>query len=229
MELMNMKTAFSALNTFYGIEMKESDFEEIALNAWELIGNKHTELKEYIGNAEGGFLTLPCDCVDIESVSLPIIDAKLTDTLINGVNGESIATEIYSELKPSLDSPYYNEEKLVKYKKAGNRLQFDENYKNIKVVYHGVIMDENDLPLINDKEMRAIAAYVAYARTYREGLMKKDGNIINLANSMKQDWWKACNAARVVHNISQNDMDAILDAKTTFDRKRYGVSFKPIK
>ena len=187
MELMNIKTAFSALNTFYGIEMKESDFEEIALNAWELIGNKHTELKEYIGNAEGGFLTLPCDCVDVESVSLPIIDAKLTDTLINGINGESIATEIYSELKPSLDSPYYNEEKLVKYKKAGNRLQFDENYKNIKIVYHGVIMDEDDLPLINDKEMRAIAAYVAYARTYREGLMKKDGNIINLANSMKQD------------------------------------------
>ena len=104
-----------------------------------------------------------------------------------------------------------------------------KNYKNIKIVYHGVIMDEDDLPLINDKEMRAIAAYVAYARTYREGLMKKDGNIINLANSMKQDWWKACNAARVVHNISQNDMDAILDAKTTFDRKRYGVSFKPIK
>ena len=107
--------------------------------------------------------------------------------MIDGINGESIATEIYSELKPSLDSPYYNEEKLIKYKQAGDRLQFDKNYKNVKVVYHGIIMDEDGLPLINDKEMRAIAAYVAYARTYREGLMKKDGNIINLANSMKQD------------------------------------------
>ena len=42
MELLNIKTAFSDLKTFYGIDMKESDFEEIALKAWELIGNKHT-------------------------------------------------------------------------------------------------------------------------------------------------------------------------------------------
>lgn len=33
MELMNIKTAFSFVNTFYGINVKESDFEEIALNA----------------------------------------------------------------------------------------------------------------------------------------------------------------------------------------------------
>lgn len=229
MELMNIKSAFSFVNTLYGITIKESDFEEIALNAWELIGNKHTELKEYIGDVEGGFLQLPCDCVEIESVSLPIVDANTTGTLIDGLDTDSIAIERYIELRPNFDSPYYNEEKLVKYKQAGNKLQFDKDYKNILVVYHGIIMDENDLPLINDKEMRAIAAYVAYATTYKEGLMKKDGNIVNMANMMKQDWWKACNAARVTHNLSQNDMDAILDAKTTFDRKRYGKSFKPIK
>jgi len=229
MELMNIKSAFSLLNTLYGITIKESDFEEIALNAWELIGNKHTELKEYIGDVEGGFLRLPCDCVEIESVSLPIVDANTTGTLIDGLDTDSISIERYIELRPNFDSPYYNEEKLVKYKQAGDKLQFDKDYKNVLVVYHGVIMDENDLPLINDKEMRAIATYVAYATTYKEGLMKKDGNIVNMANMMKQDWWKACNAARVTHTLSQNDMDAILDAKTTFDRKRYGKSFKPIK
>lgn len=187
MELMNIKSAFSFLNTLYGITIKESDFEEIALNAWELIGNKHTELKEYIGDVEGGFLQLPCDCVEIESVSLPIVDANTTGTLIDGLDTDSISIERYIELRPNFDSPYYNEEKLVKYKQAGDKLQFDKDYKNVLVVYHGVIMDENDLPLINDKEMRAIAAYVAYATTYKEGLMKKDGNIVNMANMMKQD------------------------------------------
>ena len=226
---MNIKTAFSFANSFYGIEIKESDFEEIALNAWELIGTKHTELKEFIGNVEDGFLKLPCDLVEIESVSLPLIDANLTGTLIDGIDINSISTEIYVELKPSLDSPYYNEEKLIKYKKAGDRLQFDQNYKAVKVVYHGIITDENDLPLINDKEMRAIAAYVAYARTYREGLMKKDTNIVSLANVIKADWLQYCNAARVSSNISQNDMDAILDTKYSWDRKKYGVSYKVIK
>lgn len=226
MELMNIKTAFSFVNTFYGIDLKESDFEEIALNAWELIGTKHTELKEYIGNAEDGFLELPCDCVEIESVSIPVADANTSSPLINGLDGESVATEVFIELQPGFKSPYYNEEKLIKYKKAGDRLQFDQNYRDVKVVYHGVILDDNDLPMINDKEMRAIAVYIAYARMYREGLMKRDTNLINLANSMKQDWWRACNAARVTSNLTQNDMDAVLDAKTSWERKRFGKSLK---
>jgi hypothetical protein len=59
--------------------------------------------------------------------------------------------------------------------------------------------------------------------------MKKDGNVINLANTMKQDWLRACNAARISDHFTQNDMDAILDVKYSADRKHYGVSYKPIK
>jgi hypothetical protein len=229
MELMNIKTAFSYLKTFYGLDVKESDFEEIALNAWELIGTKHTELKKYYGDTYNGYLELPCDLVDIESVHIPMIDSNTTGTLIDGLDETSIATEHYIEAKPSLDSLYYQAGKLVKYKQAGDKLQFERDFKNILVVYHGILMDDNDLPLINDKEMRAIASYVAYATIYKEGLMKKDGNMINLANTMKADWLRACNAARVSNHLTQNDMDAVLDAKYSRDRKVYGKSFKPVK
>ena len=123
----------------------------------------------------------------IESVHIPIIDSNTTSTLINGLDGVSIATEHYIEAQPSLDSPYYQSGKLVKYRQVGDKLQFDRDFKNILVVYHGILLDDNELPLINDKEMRAIASYVAYAATYKEGLTKKDGNIINLANAMKAD------------------------------------------
>lgn len=229
MELMNIKTAFSYLKTFYGIDMKESDFEEIALNAWELIGTKHTELKKYIGDTYNGYLELPCDVVNIESVHIPILDSNVTGTLIDGLDGTSIATEHYIEAKPDIDSPYYQAGKLVKYRQSGDRLQFAKDFNNILVKYHGVLMDDDQLPLINDKEMRAIACYVAYAATYKEGLMKKDGNMINLANTIKQDWFRACNAARVSDHLTQNDMDAILDAKYSSNRKHYGVSFKPVE
>lgn len=33
MELMNIKTALSFANSLYGVDIKEADFEEIALNA----------------------------------------------------------------------------------------------------------------------------------------------------------------------------------------------------
>lgn len=187
MELMNIKTAFSLVNTLYGIELKESEFEEIALNAWELIGTKHTELREFTACTVDKTLELPCDCVSIETVTIPLTDAQLTSNLVNGIDGEAIAIEQFIDRIPSLDSPYYQEDKLIKYKLSGNKLQFDKDYHTLHVVYHGVLQDENELPLINDKEMRAIAAYVAYARTYREGLLKKDANIINVANAMKQD------------------------------------------
>ena len=55
------------------------------------------------------------------------------------------------------------------------------------VVYHGVEVDEDGLPLINDKEMRAIAAYVGYATLYKEGLTKRDGGLIQLANTIQAD------------------------------------------
>jgi uncharacterized protein (UPF0210 family) len=70
---------------------------------------------------------------------------------------------------------------------------------------------------------------VAYARTYREGLMKKDSNIISMANVIKAEWLQYCNAARVSSSLSQNDMDAILDAKTSWDRKKYGKTFKVVR
>ena len=97
------------------------------------------------------------------------------------------------------------------------------------VVYHGIIMDEETgLPLLNQKELRAIGAYVAYVTLFKEGIRKRDGNIIQLAQSIKTDWLRLCNAARVPEYFSQNDMDRILDVKTSYNRKQYGKSLKPI-
>ena len=98
------------------------------------------------------------------------------------------------------------------------------------VIYHGILVDDNDgLPLINEKEMRAIAAYVAYSSLYREGLKKRDSGLIQLAGMIKSDWLQSCNAARIPDHLSQNDMDAILDVKVRWDRKTYGKSFKSIR
>lgn len=96
------------------------------------------------------------------------------------------------------------------------------------VVYHGILADDEGLPLCNDKELRAIAAFVAYATLYKEGIKKRDGNILKLAQTVKEDWLRACNAARIPEHFSQNDMDQILDTKTSWNRKSYMKSFKPM-
>ena len=56
------------------------------------------------------------------------------------------------------------------------------------VVYHGVIADENDgTPLVNDKELQAIAAYVAYVEMFKDAIKKRDRNSLTLAQTIKED------------------------------------------
>ena len=56
------------------------------------------------------------------------------------------------------------------------------------VIYHGIFADEDEgLPLINDKEMNAIAAYIAYVTLFKEGLRKRDKSTLELANVLKED------------------------------------------
>ena len=109
----------------------------------------------------------------------------------------------------------------------GDRLYFNRDYYKVMVVYHGIIVSEEDgLPMINDREMRAIAAYIAYALYFKEALRTKNKDTMALVQTLKEDWLRKCNAARIVDYLSQNDMDKILDVKSRWDRKQYGKSYK---
>ena len=49
-----------------------------------------------------------------------------------------------------------------------------------------------------------------------------------MAQELKQQWLFHCDAARVPEHVSQNEMNSILDALTTWDRKTFGKSNKPV-
>jgi hypothetical protein len=132
-------------------------------------------------------LKLPCNADLIESVHIPILDAQIS-TPKTDFNYDAVFVEYDIAADHKLSDPYYQPGKYLKYDQGNGELYFDDNYKNIMVVYHGVLLDDDSgLPLINEKEMRAIAAYVAYASLYREGLIGRDSNLIQLANTIKAD------------------------------------------
>ena len=189
--LHNFNAAYSLADTLYGVMSYENDFEDIALEGWSRIGNKHTRLYRYIGD---------------------VVNGKLEIDFWNWH-----------------EDPYWTRGKLVKYDEGDGVLYFSHDYKRVMVVYHGILMDdETQLPLLNDKELAAVAAWVAYVTLYKEGIRKRDGNIIKLAQVVQQDWLRLCNAARIPEHFTQNDMDRILDVKVRWDRKQYGKSLKPI-
>ena len=187
MKLFDIKSAYGLTNDLYGVTLSESAFENLALNAWELIGNKHTRLYRYIGSTENKALELPCNVDIVESVHLPVNDAQITESDLSGLNTSNIATERYIDTYRGFDNIYYQKGKFAKYKEVDGTLYFTKDYPKVMVMYHGTEVNDEGLPKINDKEMRAIAAYVAYASLYREGLVKKDGTLIQLANTIQSD------------------------------------------
>ena len=229
MTLHNFNAAYGLVESLYGQTLTETEFEDIALNAWNRIGNKHTRLYRYIGDTENKKLVLPCNVDVIESVHIPIPDAQLTSNHSDLYFIDSLWTEGYIDFWKYNEDPYNTRGKYVKYDEGDGVLYFKRDYKHVMVVYHGIIADEETgLPLLNDKELDAVAAYVAYVTLFKEGIKKRDNGAIQLANAIKADWLRLCNAARIPEHFSQNDMDRILDVKVRWDRKIYGKSLKPI-
>lgn len=63
---------------------------------------------------------------------------------------------------------------------------------------------------------------------YKKGLQTGNQLITQQALDLKREWSKLCDAARIAEHISQNEMNEILDAKTSWNRKVYGKSLKPL-
>lgn len=225
MELSNINAAYGLCESLYGITPSDNEFEDLALEAWSRIGTKHTRLYKYVGSAQDKTLELPCNCDLIESVHIPFVDAQTTSSSTD-YPWENIWIESYVDRRTFHDDPYFQRGKLIRYDEGNNTLYFAHDYPRVMVVYHGIFADEETgLPLVNDKELRAIASFIAYHYLYKDGIKKRDGNTIKLAQVVKEDWLRACNAARVPEHFSQNDMNAVLDAKTSWNRKSYGKSY----
>jgi hypothetical protein len=57
--------------------------------------------------------------------------------------------------------------------------------------------------------------------------MTKDQFTFQMSQKMEQVWKSLCTQARVPDYMNQNEMDEILNVATSWDRKRFGKSFKP--
>lgn len=223
----NFKSVYAMANSLYGVNMDENSFEDIALSGWELIGNRQTRLYRYTDCTLDKRIKLPCNVDIIEAVYAGIPDSNYSSPISFTGNINNITTESLLENMKTKHHNLYDSNSLVHYRLEGNELVLDDDYDNVVILYHGIIVDEDGLPYLNDKEVQALALYCAYSDLYKKSLMVRDANIFQFASALKSDWLRACNAARI-RPMSQNEFDDILDVRTRWDRKQYGKSFKPV-
>lgn len=227
----NFYYAMTLAETLYDVQMQDDDFEEIALVAWNQIGNKRYRLYKYTTcvNKEDYSVELPCNADIIEAVTTNFEDFQhVSNTHERSLPG-SFSTEAFIEGRKAFKNPLYISGKYIPFTRSGNTLYFSDYSGPVNILYKGIELDENGLPEINDKEALAIATYCAYIAKFKEGLRTNNKISVQMAENLRIDWTKKCDAARVPENVSQNEMDEILDAKNSWDRKIYTRSYKIIK
>lgn len=230
MALNNFHYGQVLLSMIYNVELSDDDYEEYGMLAWNLIGNKNVKLYRFKANIEeDNSITLPCNAVDgeIEAVTTNFEDWETVKNNTNWGDIDSFNTEQRNEMFKTNISPYYSSGKFIKYQKIGDKLYFDRNYGQVNILYKGILLDDEGLPEISDKEAQAISTYVAYVLKFKEGLITNNPQIIQLANTLKTNWLQQCDQARVAY-LNQNDMNNILDVKTSWNRHSFGKSYKPI-
>lgn len=229
MKNLNFHTAYTYIQTNYGLNIDQLEFESSGMIAYDKIGNKQTEIKEFVGDVVNRELELPCDVTSIEAVFGNFIDSQKTSNKQRWPQVITNYIEQYIEYWKYNKSLLYDYGVLLNYQMRENTLLFDKDYKNVLVLYRKQILDEEGFPYINSKEAEAIAAYCAYTDLYKQAIRTRDPNTYQMAQNIKLEWARLCERARVPEKVSQNDMNRILDVMTSFDRKSYGKSFKPEK
>lgn len=237
MELQNFHAAYARANLLYDVELNPTDFEEMALSGFEKIGNYRYRMYHAVvylqPDADGGFFAdLPCNCDPelIESVTLTWGENwKYTSNLTINGDWDSHYVENYIEGRKLNKSEYYDNGIFAKYTIAGSRLHFTNPYGKVHILYRGILCDDDGLPQLTEKEVEALAAYVAFIVKQKNAWRINDINSLRMSEIAKQDWMRLCSHARTPRYVNQNDFDRILDAQASFNRKKFNWSLKPVK
>lgn len=230
MQLVDFHYPLVLLKSMYDIDLQEEDYEELALSCYEQIGNKRTRIYKYIGNIDcDNTLELPCNCYEdnIEAVLFPREDWNRTTNKHNNGDLSSNWVEEYIEAYKRNTNILYGHGHFAKYQYWDHALHFEDAAgMPVLVIYHGDILDDNGLPELTNDEAIAIADFCAYWTLFKRSIRTNNPNIMQMAREIEGKMNRHMDSARVPAHINQNDMNEILDAKTSWHRHMYNKSTK---
>lgn len=223
---------FELLDLQYGLEIDEDDAIDVGLIAWNKIGNRNYRLYRFRGMVDPHTheVKLPCNCDEdaIEAVTYDFEDWQYTDNLKNYGSLESNFIEHYIEMHKKFNDSFYLPGKYVKYDKGPGVIYVYSPIPFVNILYKGWLVDDDGLPYLSKKEKEAIACYIAYTEKFKNGLRSNNHQTLQVAQLLEERWLKLCDSARVT-KLNQNNMNEILEAKSSWNRKMYGKSYKPIR
>ena len=234
------QTARARLSSRYQISLETDDFIERGYYIWRDIGNIAIEEEKFtIQVPADGVVELPSNCEFVESVTSH--EEVFPDNLHNTTRSKySMDSAGYRhDVRPnkattSIEDAVRASEKYS-YGTSVNYTTRDRNLvvsspamfnRLVTVRYSAIAMDEEGLPLLNEKEVHAIAANLALQEAEKKLFAGMRG-APDLVGYLKTEADRLLQAAKTPERISDDELDKVLDIKTSWDRKVYGRRFSP--
>ena len=233
MQTYSFNTAYTQARELYGLALTPDEFETIGLIAWDKIGNKQYKLYKYhtkpLFDKNEYYVDLPCNVDIIEAITTDYEDYQKTTPTTISPNNQSGWIEDYIEYRKYNTNSLYMSGKFIKYREENNRIYLADKFDKVNILYKGVLVDDEGLPFLNSKELDAIAAFCQFVDVRKKANVNRDTQLFQMMPYWENNWKVLCTQARVPDYINQNEMDEILNVATSWDRKRFGKSFKSIR
>jgi hypothetical protein len=236
-------TAYAKAKRLYSLDMNEDDFIEAAYYAWRQIGNiAPTINKFFVTLPDDSIIELPETCEFVQSVTQLDNPKQFPTFDSGGPKDRQLPSVQVVEYQPTR-----NQSQFASYGESVNYELLNKNTikvtspdllgRDIQVVFMSMNVGEDGLPLLNDKEVSAIAAEVA-----RQIMTAKMSGMVGKQTSMAQaqvsttmlqfitqEAARLMAAAKIDEKINDDGLDKMLDIKTSWDRKIYGKRWNPLK
>lgn len=227
---MNIRAGLAVLKTKYSMHIDEFDYLDIAVDALRNIQHfGTTEYVSYVTANKDGKAALPCIMDSIDAVTTEHMGKKAFSTRVeHDVDGildtdtyytmEGIMSNLGRAFRPGLGG--LSGEGYISYQLAGKYIIVDKSHvgKKIAIAFTGIATDLEGFPLITRKQSNALAATTARVLAVR-GANKGDKGLASMVEYYTGESGRLTQAASIPESITDNEINEILNCKTSFNRK----------
>lgn len=226
----DIRAGLPIISMKYGFSMDEEDYLEYSVDALKDINHFGLiPMVSYVEVDKDGFVPIPCNMTVLDGVgTVEHIITAFPDRIVE--KERKIDSDWYvkaRELRKFLAWPEYrirHQDSFLTYMLRADKIEvMDREYRGeeIGIAYTGYMVDDEGFPLITRKQANALAAIAARNIVMRAAL-QGDRNKAAMLELVTRDATRLKQAASIPEELTDNELDEMMDAQNTFNRKSFG-------
>lgn len=227
---MNIRAGIPMLLTKYSLHIDEQDYLDIAVDALRDIKHFGTDAyKTFEKVDEKGYLEIPCNLDLLEGITTSKTGDKLfMDREV--INRSTVIDDGYytaNAMRNMMNWPIRARnivDGFIPYTLKDKKIYIlDETYwgEELCIGFSGYITDAEGFPMITRKQANALAAASAKVIVMKK-VFSGDKNAANMLEFIVGEAARLKQAASIPEDITDNEIDELMDINTSFNRKSYG-------